>query len=56
VSGLLGFTRLPIEYFAFVAVATGAYLVSVEAVKRRLLTGEKDKRRGTNTQGSSGGA
>ena len=56
VSGLLGFTRLPIEYFAFVAVATGAYLVSVEAVKRRLLTGEKDERRGTSTQGSSGGA
>ena len=33
----LGFTPLPASYFAFVAVATGVYLLLVEAAKRRLL-------------------
>ena len=33
----LGFTPLPFSYFAFVAVATGAYLLLVEAAKRVLL-------------------
>jgi len=36
-AGMLGFTRLPASFFAFVAVATGAYLLLVEAAKRRLL-------------------
>ena len=36
-AGTLGFTTLPAEYFAFLAVATGAYLLLVEAAKRRLL-------------------
>ena len=36
-AGMLGFTPLPGSYFAFVAVATGAYLLLVEAAKRRLL-------------------
>jgi Mg2+-importing ATPase len=35
-AGALGFTRLPASYFAFVAVATAAYLLLVEAAKRRL--------------------
>jgi P-type Mg2+ transporter len=35
--GVLGFTRLPGTYFVFLAVATGAYLLVVEAAKRRLL-------------------
>ena len=38
-AGMLGFTPLPGSYFAFVAVATGAYLLLVEAAKRRLLRG-----------------
>jgi P-type Mg2+ transporter len=38
-AGMLGFTPLPGAYFAFVAVATGAYLLLVEAAKRRLLRG-----------------
>jgi P-type Mg2+ transporter len=36
-AGVLGFTPLPASYFAFLAVATGAYLVLVEFAKRRLL-------------------
>jgi len=36
-AGMLGFTRLPASFFAFLAVATGAYLLLVEAAKRRLL-------------------
>ena len=36
-AGVLGFTPLPAKYFAFVAVATGLYLLLVEAAKRRLL-------------------
>jgi Mg2+-importing ATPase len=36
-AGMLGFTPLPGSYFAFVAFATGAYLLLVEAAKRRLL-------------------
>ena len=36
---LLGFTPLPLAYFAFLAVATAAYLLLVEAAKRRLLRG-----------------
>jgi len=36
-AGVLGFTPLPAAYFGFVAVATGIYLVLVEAAKKRLL-------------------
>jgi Mg2+-importing ATPase len=39
-AGVLGFTRLPGSYFAFVAVATAAYLLLVEAGKRVLLRKE----------------
>ena len=42
-AGVLGFTRLPAGYFAFLVVATGAYLVLVEAAKRRLLRGATPK-------------
>jgi Mg2+-importing ATPase len=48
-AGMLGFTRLPAGFFAFLAVATGAYLLLVEAAKRRLLsrtTQTKDVKRG----------
>ena len=38
-AGVLGFTALPAKYFAFLAVATAAYLLLVEAAKRRLLGG-----------------
>jgi Mg2+-importing ATPase len=38
-AGTIGFTRLPAGYFAFLAIATGAYLLLVEAAKRRLLRG-----------------
>jgi len=40
---VLGFTRLPAGYFAFLAVATGAYLLLVEAAKRVLLRKETAK-------------
>jgi len=36
-AGVLGFTPLPAAYFAFLALATGAYLLLVEAAKRHLL-------------------
>jgi Mg2+-importing ATPase len=36
-AGILGFTPLPAAYFAFLAIATAAYLLVVEAAKRRLL-------------------
>jgi len=36
-AGVLGFTRMPSSYFAFLAVATGAYLLLVEFAKQRLL-------------------
>ena len=36
---VLGFTPLPLSYFVFVAVATGVYLLLVEAAKRVLLHG-----------------
>ncbi len=39
IAGVLGFTPLPGAYFAFVAVATGGYLLLVEAAKRLLLRG-----------------
>jgi Mg2+-importing ATPase len=42
-ASVLGFTPLPAEYFAFVAVATGVYLLLVEAAKRRLLRGATSK-------------
>jgi Mg2+-importing ATPase len=42
-AGVLGFTRLPAGYFAFVAVATGAYLLLVEGAKRLLLRGATQK-------------
>ena len=34
---VLGFSPLPAPYFAFLAVATGVYLLAVEAAKRHLL-------------------
>jgi Mg2+-importing ATPase len=37
-AGMLGFTPLPAAYFAFLAVATAAYLLLVEVAKRRLLS------------------
>ena len=42
-AGMLGFTPLPGSYFAFVAVATGVYLLLVEAGKRVLLHGADQK-------------
>ncbi len=39
----LGFTSLPATYFVFLAVATGAYLLLVEAAKRHLLRGKFSK-------------
>jgi P-type Mg2+ transporter len=38
-AGVLGFTPLPATYFAFLAIATGVYLLLVEAAKRRLFRG-----------------
>ncbi len=43
-AGVLGFTPLPAKYFAFVAVATGIYLLLVEAAKRLLLRGTTGER------------
>ena len=43
-AGMLGFTPLPARYFAFVAVATAAYLLLVEAAKRRLLRGSAEEK------------
>jgi P-type Mg2+ transporter len=40
---LLGFTPLPATFFAFLAVATGIYLLLVEVAKRRLLRGATQK-------------
>jgi Mg2+-importing ATPase len=37
-AAMLGFTPLPAAYFAFLAIATGAYLLLVEVAKRRLLS------------------
>jgi Mg2+-importing ATPase len=42
-AGVLGFTHLPAAYFAFLAVATGVYLLLVEAAKRLLLRKETAK-------------
>ena len=42
-AGVLGFTPLPAAYFAFLALATGAYLLLVEAAKRHLLHGATKK-------------
>jgi len=42
-AGVLGFTPLPEKYFVFVAVATGVYLLLVEAAKRCLLRRENQK-------------
>ena len=36
-AGLLGFTPLPLSYFAFLVAATVTYLLLVEMVKRRLM-------------------
>ena len=38
-AGVLGFTPLPLGYFAFLVLATGVYLLLVEVAKRRLLAG-----------------
>jgi Mg2+-importing ATPase len=43
IADLLGFVPLPIEYFGFVALVTAAYLIAVEAVKRRLFGAAGDK-------------
>jgi len=43
-AGMLGFTPLPASYFGFVAVATGVYLLLVEAAKRLLLRGSTNKK------------
>ena len=43
-AGVLGFTPLPAEYFVFLAVATGVYLLLVEAAKRRLFRGATNKK------------
>ncbi len=40
---VLGFTPLPLAFFAFLAVATATYLLLVEAAKRRLLRGATAK-------------
>jgi len=37
VAALLGFTRLPVSYFAFLIVATVTYLLTVEVAKRQLV-------------------
>jgi Mg2+-importing ATPase len=37
-AGMLGFTSLPAAYFAFLAIATAAYLLLVEVAKRCLLS------------------
>jgi len=42
-AGALGFTPLPATFFAFLAVATGVYLLLVEVAKRRLLRGATAK-------------
>ena len=42
-AGVLGFTPLPEKYFVFVAIATGVYLLLVEAAKQRLLRRENQK-------------
>ncbi|HTS05100.1 MAG TPA: HAD-IC family P-type ATPase, partial [Candidatus Eisenbacteria bacterium] len=42
-AGVLGFTPLPAAYFGFVVIATGLYLLLVEAAKRRLLRGKAAK-------------
>jgi len=42
-AGVLGFTTLPAKYFAFLAVATAAYLLLVEVAKRRLFRGAASK-------------
>lgn len=36
-AGVLGFTRLPLSYFAFLIPATATYLVMVEVAKRQLV-------------------
>src|SRR5271165_1776231 len=42
-AGVLGFTPLPAKYFAFVAVATGVYLLLVEAAKQLLMRKQNQK-------------
>jgi Mg2+-importing ATPase len=42
-ASMLGFTRLPATFFAFLVVATAAYLALVQAAKRRLLPGSTRK-------------
>jgi Mg2+-importing ATPase len=44
VAAVLGFTVLPVGYFVFLAIATGAYLLLVEAAKRLLLRGATSKK------------
>ncbi|MGA8011664.1 MAG: cation transporting ATPase C-terminal domain-containing protein [Candidatus Acidiferrales bacterium] len=43
-AAVLGFTPLPAGYFAFLAIATGVYLLLVEAAKRLLLHGATAKK------------
>ena len=42
-AAVLGFTPLPVRYFGFVAVATGVYLLAVQAAKQRLIRSESKK-------------
>jgi P-type Mg2+ transporter len=44
IAAQLGFIALPAAYFAFLALATGTYLVLVEVVKRRLFGGRTSGR------------
>ena len=44
-ASVLGFTAMPVSFFVFLAVATGAYLFLVEIAKRRLLAHAKPSTR-----------
>ena len=43
-AGVLGFTRLPARYFAFLSIATAAYLLLVQAAKGHLLRGSAEEK------------
>jgi Mg2+-importing ATPase len=45
-AGMLGFTPLPAAYFAFLVIATAAYLLLVELAKRRLMRRGSPKKGG----------
>ncbi len=52
-ASVLGFTRLPATYFGFVAVATGVYLLLVEAAKQRLFRAATAKKKNATKRGST---